>query len=50
MSIKGGYVSKKVTLYTHYGLEEKIDRLMTMMSKLTAEDDVETVQTSDISE
>ena len=39
MSIKGGYVSKKVTFNTQDSLEEKVDRLMTMMSKLTAQDD-----------
>ena len=41
MSIKDGYVSKKVIFDTQDGLEEKIDRLitMTMMSKLAAQDD-----------
>ena len=38
MSIKDSY-NKKVTFDTQDGLEEKIDRLTTMMSKLTAKDD-----------
>ena len=44
MSIKDGYISKKVTFHTQDGLEEKIDRLMTMMSKLTAQDDEQNKQ------
>ena len=39
MSTKNSCVSKKVTLHTQDNLGEKIDRLMTMMSKLTAQDD-----------
>ena len=39
MSIKDGYVSKKVAFDVQDGLEEKIDKLMSMMSKLTAQDD-----------
>ena len=35
MSMKDGYASKKVTFDTQDGLEEKIDRLMTIMTKLT---------------
>ena len=33
MSIKDGYVSKRVTFDTQDGLEEKIDRLTTLVSK-----------------
>ena len=39
MSVKDSYVSKKFILNTQDNLEEKIDRLMTMMNKLTAQDD-----------
>ena len=39
MSMKGGYASKKVTFDTQDGLEEKIDKFMTMMTKLTTQDD-----------
>ena len=42
MNIKDGYISKKVTFYTQDGLEEKIDRLTSMISKLTAQDDNQT--------
>ena len=38
MSIKDSYINKRVKFNTKYGVEEKIDRLMTMMSKLTAQD------------
>ena len=38
MSIKDGYVSKKVTFETQDGLEEMIDRLTSMMNKLTTQD------------
>ena len=38
MNIKDGYVSKKVTFDTQGGFEVKIDRLTSMMSKLTMED------------
>ena len=38
MSIKDSYVNKHVTFDTKVGLEEKINRLTTMMSKLTAQD------------
>ena len=44
MSIKDGCVSKKVTFNTHDSLEEKIDRLMSMMSKLTTQDDEQSKQ------
>ena len=39
MNIKDGYISKKVTFDTHDSLGEKIDRLTSMMNKLTAQDD-----------
>ena len=39
MNIKDGYVSKKVTFDTQDSLEEKIDGITSMMSKLTAQDD-----------
>ena len=39
MYIKDGYISKKVTFGTQDGLEEKLDRLTSMMSKLTTQDD-----------
>ena len=39
MNIKDGYISKKVTFDTHDCLDEKIDRLLSMMSKLTAQGD-----------
>ena len=39
MIIKDGYISKKVTFNTQDGFKEKLDRLMSMMSKLTAQDD-----------
>ena len=39
MSIKDCYVGKTVTFSTQDGLEEKIDRLVTMMSTLTVQDD-----------
>ena len=39
MNIKDRYISKKVTFNTQDGLEEKIDRLISMMRKLTAQDD-----------
>ena len=38
MSMKDSYASKRVTFDIPDGLEEKIDRLTTMMSKLTAQD------------
>ena len=38
MNIKDGYISKKVTFDTQDGLEEKIDRLSSMMDKLTTQD------------
>ena len=44
MSIKDGYASKKVTFETQGNLEEKIERLITMMSKLTAQDNVQNKQ------
>ena len=44
MNIKDGYISKKVTFQTQDGLEEKIDRLTLMMSKLTAQDDSQNKQ------
>ena len=39
MSMKDGYVNKRVTFDTQDGLEEKIDRLTMLMSKLTAQDE-----------
>ena len=39
INIKDGYTSEKVTFDTQDALEEKIDRLMSMMSKLTTQDD-----------
>ena len=39
MTIKDGYVSKKVTFDSQGGLEEKIDILTSMMSKLTTKED-----------
>ena len=39
MSIKDSYGNIRVTFDTKDGLEEKIDRLMTMMSILTGQDD-----------
>ena len=39
MSIKDNYVNKRVTFDTKDGLQEKIGRLTTMMSVLTAHDD-----------
>ena len=39
MSMKDDYAHKRVTFDTQDGLEERIDRLTTMMSKLTAQDD-----------
>ena len=39
MNIKDGYISKKVTFDTQDNLDEMIDRLTSMMSKLTAHND-----------
>ena len=39
MNIKDGYISKKVTFDSEDIFIEKIDRLTSMMSKLTTEDD-----------
>ena len=39
MNIKHGYISKEVTFNTHDSSGEKIDKLRSMMSKLTAQDD-----------
>ena len=39
MSMKDSYVNKKVTFDTQTSLEEKIDRLTTMKSILTMQDD-----------
>ena len=36
MNIKDRYISKKVTFDTQDSLDEKIDKLSSMMSKLTA--------------
>ena len=44
MNKKDGYISKKVTFETHDSLDEKIDRLTSMMSKLTTQDVNETKQ------
>ena len=38
MSIKDGYNSKKVTFDMQDSLDDKIDELTSMMSKLTAQD------------
>ena len=38
MSMKDSYANKGVTFDNQDGLEEKIDRLMTMMKKLTIQD------------
>ena len=38
MNIKDEYVNRKVTFDTPDGLEEKIDRLTSMMKKLTTQD------------
>ena len=39
MSIKDSYINKRVIFDTKDGLEEKIDLLTTMISKLTPQDD-----------
>ena len=39
MNIKDWYISKKVTFDTQDSLDGKIDRLTSMMRKLTAKDD-----------
>ena len=39
MNIKDGYASKKVTFGMQGSLDDKIERLTSMMSKLTAQDD-----------
>ena len=39
MNMKDSYIYKKVTFDKQDGLEERIDRLTTMMSKLTTQDD-----------
>ena len=39
MNITDGYVSKNVTFDTQDGLEEKIDRLISILSKLTTQDE-----------
>ena len=44
MNIKDGYASKRVTFDTQDGLEEKIDRLTSMMSKLTIQDNSQNKQ------
>ena len=38
MNIKDGYISEKVIFNMQDSLDDKIDRLMSMMSKLTAQD------------
>ena len=38
MNINNGYISKKVTFDIQESLDEKIGRLISMMSKLTAQD------------
>ena len=38
MSIRDGYNSKKVTFDTQDSLDDKIDKLTSMMSKLAAQD------------
>ena len=44
MNIKNGYISKKVPFNTQDALENKIDRLMSMMNKLTTQDDSQNKQ------
>ena len=44
MSMNDGYVYKKVTFDTQNCLEEKIDRLTTMMSKFTIKDNEQNKQ------
>ena len=44
MNIKDWYISKKVTFNTQDRLDEKIDKLSSMMSKLIAHDDDQTKQ------
>ena len=39
MNIKDGYISKKFTFDTQDSLEERLDRLTSMMKKLTIQDD-----------
>ena len=39
MNINHGYISKKITVDSQDSLDENIDRLTSMMSKLTAQDD-----------
>ena len=39
MSMKDGYVNKRVMFNTQDGLEEKIDTLTTLMSKLATQDE-----------
>ena len=39
MNIKDGHISKKVTFDTQDGLDDNIDRITSMISKLTAQDD-----------
>ena len=44
MNIRDGYVNKKVTFETQDGLEEKIDELTSMMSKLATQEDSQNEQ------
>ena len=44
INIRDGYVSKKITFNTQDGLEEKLDRLTSMMNKLTTQDDSQNKQ------
>ena len=44
MSIKDWYISKKVTFDTQDSLDDKIDKLTSMMSKLTAHDNSQNKQ------
>ena len=44
INIKDGYINKKITFDTQAGLEEKIDRLTSMMSKLTTQEYDQTKQ------
>ena len=44
MNIKDRYMGKKVTFDTQDSLDKKIGRLISMMSKLTAQDDDQTKQ------
>ena len=44
MNIKDGSISKNVTFITQGSLDEETDRLMSMMSKLAAQEDSQNKQ------